>query len=111
MEHAKVADQETVEAVDGAFLSQLVAGEKTSAQSFEAEPGATVPEHSHPHEQIGFIYEGTLTCLIDDETIEVGPMEAFVIPGNKPHAFENRGDTRVFGVDVFSPARPDPDWA
>ena len=111
MKHAKVSDEETVEAVEGAFVTQLVSGDRTSAQVFEAEPGAIVPEHSHPHEQIGFVYEGTLTFLVDGETIEVGPNESFVIPGDEPHQIENRGETNAVGIDIFSPARPNPDWA
>lgn len=111
MDHAKVSDEETVEAVEGAFVTQLVAGERTSAQVFEAEPGGVVPEHSHPHEQIGLVYEGTLTFIIDGETTEIGPDEAFVIPGDEPHQIENRGDTKAAGIDIFSPPRANPDWA
>jgi quercetin dioxygenase-like cupin family protein len=111
MEHASVDDRETVEVVQDASLTQLVVGEETSAQAFEAEPGATVPEHSHPHEQIGMVFEGTLTFLVDGDEIEIGPGGSFVIPGGEPHAMENRGDTKVFGIDVFSPARPNPEWA
>ncbi|MCQ4332003.1 cupin domain-containing protein [Natronomonas sp. F2-12] len=110
MKHAGVTDQETIEVVDGGFLTQLSVGEETSAQAFEAEPGAVIPEHSHPHEQTGIVLEGTLTFLVDGEEIEIGPEESFVIPGGMPHGMENRSETRVFGIDVFSPARPDPEW-
>ena len=57
------ADGETVEVVPGVHLTQLVAGERTSVQHFHFEPDATVPEHSHEHEQAGLITSGTLTFV------------------------------------------------
>jgi quercetin dioxygenase-like cupin family protein len=111
METMEPAEGETVEVVEGVYLTQLVAGDRTSTQHVRVEPGATVPEHSHRHEQAGYIAGGTLTFLVDGEEHEVGPGESFVIPGEEPHAAENRGDGPVEGVDIFSPPRTDPDWA
>lgn len=101
---------DTVEAVPGVHLSQLAAGEEMSVQYFYIEPGAEVPEHSHPHEQAGFIAEGTLTFLVDGEELDTGEGDTYVIPGDEPHAAENRGDVPVVGVDIFSPPRVNPDW-
>ena len=116
MERVGLSERETIEAVERVHLTQLAAGERTSIQGFEIEPGATVPEHSHHHEQTGFVYEGELTFLVggersDPREIVVGPGESFTIPGDEPHAAVNRGDGVVRGVDVFAPARPGPDWA
>ena len=61
MERVGFSERETIEAVEQVHLTQLAAGERTSVQGFEIEPGATVPEHSHHHEQTGFVYEGELT--------------------------------------------------
>ena len=99
------------EAVEHVHLAQLAAGEEMSVQHFRIEPGATVPEHDHPHEQAGFVYEGALTFLVDGEEIVVHAGDSYSIPGDEPHAAENRGDTPVQGVDIFAPPRPDPDWA
>ena len=117
MERVGLADRATVEAVDRVHLTQLAVGDRTSIQGFEIEAGASVPEHSHRHEQTGFVYEGELTFLVgggersDPREIVVGPGESFAIPGDEPHAAVNRSDGVVRGVDVFAPARPDPDWA
>jgi quercetin dioxygenase-like cupin family protein len=115
MERAGLATHDTVEAIDAVHLSRMVAGDRTSIQGFEIEPGATVPRHSHPHEQAGFIHEGEFTFLVGDEDdpeeLVLGPGDAYVIPGEEPHAAANRGDERVTGIDVFSPPRTDPDWA
>lgn len=110
MERVSYDEQVAVEAVENVHLTQLAAGDRTSIQTFEVEPGALVPEHSHPHEQCGFVFEGTATFLVDGEEIVIGPNDSYVIPGDEPHAVENRGDTPVFGVDVFSPPRANPDW-
>ena len=110
METVTQADRETVEVVDGVHLTQLAAGEETSIQHFHIEPGAEVPEHSHHHEQTGFVYAGALVFEVDGEEHVVGANESFTIPSNEPHAAVNRGSEPVHGIDVFAPPRPDPDW-
>jgi len=111
MERVALADRDSTEAVDGVHLSLLAGGENMNVQHFDIEPGATVPAHSHPHEQTGYIVDGTLVFVLDDgEEIEVGPDDSYAIPGGETHAAENRGDVPVRGVDIFSPPRDDPDW-
>lgn len=110
MKHAG-DDREAVEAVPGVHLTQHAAGESMSVQAFRVEPGATVPEHSHPHEQTGYVFSGTLTFTVEGETYAVGPGESYAIPGGESHAAANEGDEVVVGVDTFSPPRVDPDWA
>jgi quercetin dioxygenase-like cupin family protein len=110
MNRVALADVDAVEAVDGVHLAQLAAGAETSVQHFRIEPGATVPEHSHPHEQTGYLTAGSLTFHVDGEEVTVSPGDAYTIPGGEPHAAENRGDVVAEGVEVFSPPRPDPDW-
>lgn len=104
------ADVEAVEAVDGVFLTQGAAGEKTSIQRFVIDPGERVPEHDHPHEQIGVLTAGTVTFVVDGEDVVVEAGDTYVIPGDEPHAAENRGDEPVVGYDIFSPPRANPDW-
>jgi quercetin dioxygenase-like cupin family protein len=103
--------EDAVEAVEGVHLTQLAAGDRMSVQHFFFEPGAAVPEHSHPHEQTGFITDGTLTFLVDGEELTVSAGDSYAIPGGEPHAAENQGDVPVRGVDIFSPPRTNPDWA
>jgi quercetin dioxygenase-like cupin family protein len=110
MESMSPADGTTVEAVDGAYLTQLVSGDRTSVQHFHLKSGTTVPEHSHEHEQTGYVVDGTLTFLIDGEEHIIHPGESFVVPPNIPHAVENRSEMPANGIDVFSPPRPDPEW-
>ena len=111
MQSMAPADGETVEVVDGVHLTQLAAGEHMSVQHFHIEPGATVPKHSHHHEQAGLVVKGTLTFVVDGEDHVISPGESYVIPGDEAHSAENHADVPVDGVDVFSPPRPNPDWA
>jgi len=104
------ADAEAVEAIDGVFLTQGAAGDETSIQRFVLEPGAAVPEHDHPHEQVGVITEGTITFVVDDEDRVVEAGDTYMIPGNEPHAARNDSDVPVVGYDIFSPPRTNPDW-
>ena len=111
MEHVPAEDPDATEAREGVHLAVLASGDEMSLQHFEVEPGAEVPAHAHPHEQAGYLVEGTLTFLLDDEELTVGPGDSYSIPGEERHGVENREDEVVRGVDVFSPPRADPDWA
>ena len=110
MERVPLSAVEATEAVDGVHLAQLAAGTEMSVPHFRIEAGATVPEHSHPHEQTGYLTAGTLTFLVDGEELTVSAGDSYAIPGGEPHAVENRGDTTVEGVDIFAPPRVNPDW-
>ncbi len=110
MERVSLTDREPSEAADGVHLALLAGTDSMNVQHFEIEPGAVVEEHSHPHEQTGYICAGELTFLTDGEEIVCGPGDSYAIPGDQPHAAENRGDEVVRGVDIFSPPREDPSW-
>jgi quercetin dioxygenase-like cupin family protein len=109
MEHVALGAE--TEAGEQVHLAQLATGEEMSVQHFRIKPGATVPEHDHHHEQAGFVYAGELTFLLADGEVTVGAGESYVLAGDEVHGAENRGDAPVRGVDIFSPPRPDPDWA
>jgi quercetin dioxygenase-like cupin family protein len=110
MERVNESEIESAEPVDGAHLKLLAGGEAMNVQHFSIEAGATVPEHSHPHEQGGYIVSGEAVFLVDGEEIPVGPGDSYSIPGGEPHGLENRGDEPVVGVDIFSPPRENPNW-
>ncbi len=105
------SDVEGAEPVDGVTLKILAAGEQMNVQHFRIEPGATVPAHSHPHEQAGYLFRGELVFLLDDGEQVVRAGESYNLAGEETHGVENRGDEPVEGIDIFSPPRTDPDWA
>jgi len=110
MERVPLSERETVEAVDGVNLTQLASGEGLSVQHFRIEPGAVVPEHSHPHEQAGWVESGEAVFAVLGEELVVGAGDSYVIPGDEPHSVQVRGDEPLVGVDVFHPPRTNPDW-
>jgi len=63
------------------------------------------------HEQTGYIVRGTLTFLLDGEEHGIHPGESYVVPAEEEHGAENRSETPVEGVDIFSPPRENPPWA
>ncbi|QLG63116.1 cupin domain-containing protein [Halorarum salinum] len=112
MDRVPHESDDDVEALPGVHLAQLAAGEEMSVQHFTIEPGAEVPIHSHPHEQSGYIAEGTLTFLLEDgEELACEAGDSYDLAGGETHGAVNRGDETVRGVDVFSPPRRNPDWA
>ncbi|GAB3040362.1 cupin domain-containing protein [Natronobiforma cellulositropha] len=99
------------EALAGVFLAQLAETDSMSLQHFTLEAGATIEEHSHENEQLGFLYEGALVFTTAEREVVVETGDAYAIPGDEPHAVENRGEVTARGIDVFAPPRGPPDWS
>ena len=70
------------------------------------EPGATVPLHSHPHEQLGIVLEGMQALEVDGVAHELWPLEAYVLPGGVEHS-AYCGPEGALVLDVFTPVRED----
>jgi quercetin dioxygenase-like cupin family protein len=72
----------------------------------EFEPGAVVPAHSHPHEQLGICLRGVQVLVVDGVEHSIGPMEGYVIPGGVEHS-AHCGPGGATVIDVFQPVRED----
>lgn len=72
----------------------------------EFEPHGVVEEHSHPHEQMGFMLEGEAEFIIGGETRLVRAGEMWRIPGGVKHKVI-AGARPVRALDVFHPIRED----
>ena len=82
------------------------AGQQMMISLVEFEPGAVVPPHAHPHEQMGMLLEGDLTFTIGGETRTLQPGEMWRIPGGVVHSAV-AGNRAVKALDVFQPIRED----
>ena len=71
----------------------------------EVLPGATFPEHHHPHEQIVSVLSGQLELVVDGTAHELRPGMVFVIPPNVRHSGGSLSGCRV--LDTFAPTRDD----
>lgn len=75
----------------------------------EFDPGAVVPKHTHPGEEVGFILSGELTVEIEGkpaQTLKAG--EAFFIPANTVHSGKNasKGKTVVISTYIVEKGQP-----
>jgi len=69
------------------------------------QPNTTVPMHQHPHEQVTYVIEGRFRFTIGEETKELGPGMAALIPGGVMHGGTTLTACKL--VDLFSPVRED----
>ena len=99
------SDWPEVEAAPGVLRRVLSCGSEVMVVQFHIAPGAEVPAHSHPHEQVGHVVSGRMQFRIGDEVRELGPGEGYAVPGGVVHAAT--GVTDVIAVDSFSPVRED----
>lgn len=72
---------------------------------WEISAGSQVPVHSHPHEQVVNMLEGTLELTVAGENHRLTPGQILVIPSNAIHSGKAITPCRV--LDVFNPVRED----
>ncbi|MFA9454044.1 MAG: cupin domain-containing protein [Candidatus Aminicenantaceae bacterium] len=92
-------------ALEGVRFKTLAFGDKTLLAEFRLSRGSKVPEHSHPHEQTGYMISGHMRFFVEGKTIDVEPGDAWNIAGEVPHGVEVLDDSVV--IEVFSPKRED----
>ena len=71
--------------------------------TFEA--GVDLPEHTHPHEQILNVMDGTIEFTVAGETQTVNAVSAIIIPPNVKHSGRTLSCCTL--IDVFYPKRED----
>lgn len=81
-------------------------GEGAMLNLIEFEPGAVVPLHSHPHEQLGIVLRGMQALVVNGAPRELGPLEGYVLPGGVEHS-AYCGPEGALVLDVFRPVRDD----
>jgi quercetin dioxygenase-like cupin family protein len=69
------------------------------------EPGAVLPAHAHPHEQVTNVLEGDFEMTVDGQVYRIRPGDVVVIPPNATHS--GRAFTLCRFIDVFHPVRED----
>lgn len=98
-------DEGYINALNKIQRKTLVYGEKTLLTEFRLEKGAVLPEHSHSHEQTGYLVSGRIDLTIGDETHRVDPGGSWCIPGNVAHRAVAHEDS--VAIEIFSPVRED----
>ena len=101
----KQSDSGYVAMMEGIERKTLVHGEKTLLAEFHLEKGKTLPRHSHPNEQTGYLIKGRLQFTIGTETFDTQAGDSWCIPADLEHHVEVLEDSLV--IEVFSPVRED----
>jgi quercetin dioxygenase-like cupin family protein len=98
-------DQLPVREIFPGLRARLIHSDRVSHSWVEIDPGATFPEHQHPHEQIVSLLEGNLELVVDGVAHRLVPGQVFVIPPEARHSGRALTTCRV--LDAFAPVRDD----
>ncbi len=79
-------------------------GERLMVLYLVLEPGAVVPDHTHPHEQMGYLLEGSWEMIIGGERKSLARGDGYLIPSNVNHSVV-AGPEGAIALDIFSPPR------
>lgn len=85
------------------YHGKMVHAQNMSIAFWEVEKGAQVPEHSHMHEQVMHVLEGTFEFTLDGATQIYNPGDIVIIGPYKKHSGKALTPCKL--MDVFSPAR------
>jgi quercetin dioxygenase-like cupin family protein len=105
--HPTTVEEWPLEKHAGVTSKLIVDGKNMTVNMSRWEPGASAPEHIHPHEQIGLCLEGQIVVTINGQDYVVNAGDYFYIPSNAPHAERNIGSQSAVLTDFFAPVRSD----
>lgn len=97
-----LADINEKEIVPG-FRARMVHSSHMTMAFWNVKTGSQLPEHSHPHEQITTVLEGSFEMNVAGESSIMEPGSVVVIPANVKHHGKSITDCRL--IDVFYPVR------
>ena len=98
-------DATPVEALAGLMRRTLAQTEGVMIVEFRSEAGVVIPEHHHPHQQVGYVVSGLLELTLNGEPHRLNPGDSYAIPGDAPHSAVFVQQSIV--IDCFSPPRED----
>lgn len=95
----------------GIRMRTLCFGSATLMTEFRLLHGHSLPLHSHPHEQTGYLVSGHIVLTIGGRAYDVVPGDSWCVLGGVEHGAEVLQDS--VAIEVFSPLREDylPDGA
>ncbi len=92
-----------VEMFPGVVRRTLSSGDRTTLVEISMDKGADVPDHNHPHEQIGYVVKGRVRFRIDGDVRELRAGDSYLVPGGVTHGVTAIDEAVC--IDCFSPVR------
>lgn len=89
----------------GVDLDSLAVGEKSMVTKMNYIVGNYASEHTHPHEQCGYVISGKYLMTVEENEFILETGDSYAIPENMPHSFKVLEAGEV--IDVFTPRRED----
>lgn len=89
----------------GVNLDSLAVGEKSMVTKMNYVIGNYATEHTHPHEQCGYVISGKYLMTVEDKEFILEAGDSYAVPGSVPHSFKVLEAGEV--IDVFTPHRED----
>ena len=89
----------------GVNLDSLAVGEKSMVTKMNYIAGNYATEHTHPHEQCGYVISGRYLMTVEENEFILEAGDSYAVPGNMPHSFKVLEAGEV--IDVFTPQRED----
>ncbi len=87
------------------FNARFVHTENMTLGYWDVVEGATLPMHSHFHEQVTQVLEGKFELTVGEKTLVYEVGQIVIIPPNVPHGGKALTDCKLF--DIFCPVRED----
>lgn len=84
--------------------ARFVTGSRIMFSFVRLAPGAVMPDHNHPHEQLGYVLEGTMVLNLAGDERTLQPGDAYTIPGGVTHRAVG-GPNGCLVLDAFNPPR------
>ncbi len=100
----RIPEMDPISPAEGVEI-RVFHAERMTMAFFLVEAGTRIPEHAHPHEQVGTVIRGMIDLVVGEESFSVRAGEAYHVPGSVPHSGLCREDTDL--VEVFCPVRED----
>jgi quercetin dioxygenase-like cupin family protein len=85
----------------------LVYSESLMLMYTKATPGGPPLSHSHPHEQMGYVIQGTAELTAGGETVTLKAGSSFLLEPNEHHTIRDVGEEMAIVLDIFHPHRED----
>ena len=86
------------------ITARSLVGEHLSTSTFDLEPGAVIPRHAHPNEELGLVLRGALRMCCGDEEFTVEAGDTFFVRPNTPHDGVALGEGCTL-LECYSPPR------